>query len=36
MIEEEERKAAAAAQRKVRDAPPSPHIGLHSVRAVGW
>ena len=35
LIEEEERVEAAAALAKVRVAPPSPHIGLHSVQLGG-
>jgi hypothetical protein len=35
LIEEEERDVEAAAQAKVRVAPPSPHIGLHSVQLGG-
>jgi hypothetical protein len=35
LIEEEEREQAAKAQSKVRVAPPSPHIGLHSVHLNG-
>ena len=35
LIEEEERVEAATALAKVRVAPPSPHIGLHSVQLGG-
>jgi hypothetical protein len=35
IMEEEEREEAAKAQTEVRVAPPSPHIGLHSVQSGG-